>query len=270
MTRVINRETLLKARVQYGHLSKKWHPSFAPFILMKKQRMHVIDLDKTLKCLAIAGEEIKKLVQEGKKILFVGRKKQAQAIVEETAKRLNQPYVTERWLGGTLTNFGTIKKLLRKLGAMEEEMKSESYKHLTKREKLIYIRKKNKQENLLSGLFSINRLPAAIFVVDVNREMTAIKEARKLGILVFALADTTAPTHLIDYIIPANDDAITSIKIILLYLESQIAEGSQLWEKRKAQEEQDSLPDKEQKETTKKPNKREFIKPTAFINRKTK
>ena len=270
MEKVINKETLLKARVQYGHLSKKWHPSFAPFILKKQSGIHIIDLDQTLKCLAEAGEEMKKLAQEGKKILFVGRKKQAQAIIEEVAKRLKQPYITERWLGGTLTNFPTIRKLLKKLNAMEDEMQSEAYKHLTKREKLIYMRKKAKQETLLAGLFSISRLPSAIFVVDVKREITAIKEARKLGIPVFAIADTTAPTALVDRIIPANDDAVTSISIIVRYLESQIADGMEIWEKNREKASREALSDTQKPKEEMQAPKKEFIKPGNFTAKKSK
>lgn len=233
MLQKINRGTLLQARVQHGHLSKRWHPAFAPFIFMKKNKTHIIDLDKTLEHLKIAGEELKKITETGGKVLFLARKKQARDIIEETAQRLGQPYVTLRWLGGILTNFSTNRKLLKNLSSQKDEVEEEAYEYLTKREKLMKSRKRAKQQEILGGLISLNRLPTALFVVDVNKEITAIKEARKMGIPVFAILDTNASPALVDFPVPANDDARMSIQTITNYLAAKIEEGIQLWKKTK-------------------------------------
>ncbi len=234
MAQKLNRETLLKARVQHGHLSRKWHPECAPFIFMKKNKTHVINLDKTLDHLQRAAQELKKITEQGGKILFVARKKQARDIIQKVAQRLEQPYVILRWLGGFLTNFNTNRKLLKNLAFPKEE--DETYEYLTKREKLMKARKRAKQKEILGGLLLLNRLPAALFVVDVNKEITAIKEARKLDIPVFGLLDTNASPKWLDFPIPANDDARNSIHVITDYLATEMEQGIQLWKKNKETE----------------------------------
>ncbi len=260
MEKIINRNTLLKARVQYGHAPRWAHPSFAPFVLKKERGIQVIDVGKTLSCMVKAGEMMKSLMEEGKKILFLGSKPQAHTALKESATRLGLPYVVERWLGGTLTNFGTIKKVLKKLTSMEEDKQGDDYKHLTKREKLIRARKKEKQEKLLSGLLGMSRLPAALFVVDIKREMTAIKEAKSLGIRVIAIADSNAPLGDIDLAIPANDDAISSIELIVQYLEGEMMQGKKTWERGKVKREELNQMNASEKKEVKKQKTKLYIK----------
>ena len=229
---ILNRQTLLEAGVHHGHLAKKWSPDFSPYLFMKQKKQHVINVDKTIECLTAAGEAMEKIVEEGQKILFVGRKKQARGIVEEVAQKLNQPYISgKRWLGGMATNFATIKKLLKKLTYMEKQQESPSYLNLTKKEKLISSRRKKKLETLLKGILVLKKLPAAFFVIDVVKEFTAIKEAHKLGIPVFAIVDSNAPSKYVTYPIPGNDDKISSISVMVNYLASRIAQGLETWEK---------------------------------------
>lgn len=228
-------QNLLDARVHFGHLSCKWHPSFAPYILMKQNHIHIIDLKTTLKCLKNATKAMKELIQSGKKILFISTKKTVRTLIKNTADKLEQPYVTERWLGGTLTNFSTIRRLLKKRVAMQIAIEAPSYKHLTKREQLTIARKKKYLDKTLQGISTINRLPSAIFVVDIKKEETSIREANKLGIPIFAIVDTNSSPELVDYPIPANDDARSSISCILDYITSELEEGLSAWKAIKTQ-----------------------------------
>lgn len=227
---------LLEAGVHFGHLSRKWDPRMAPFIFMEKSGIHIIDLHKTLACLDEASMAVKGIVRSGRKVLFVATKKQAKSIVEEEAKRLKMPYVTERWLGGMLTNFSTIRKSLKKLAAIEKQMKDETYQNLAKREKLMIDREKEKLQKLLGGIAELTRLPSAIFVVDVKKEHIAVKEAQKLNIPIFAMVDTNSDPNDADFPIPANDDAFKSIEIIVKNFAAVIEEG--LLERRKDKEDQ--------------------------------
>ena len=183
---------LLDAGVHFGHLTRKWDPRMAPYIFMEKNGIHIIDLNKTLACLEEASNAIKQIVRSGKKIMFVATKKQAKDLVAAEAQRLNMPYVTERWLGGMLTNFATIRKSLKKMSSLEKLMKEDGYKNLAKKERLMVSRQKEKMETILGGIADLSRLPAALFVVDIKREHIAIAEAQKLGIPVFALVDTNS------------------------------------------------------------------------------
>jgi len=217
---------LLDAGVHFGHLTRKWDPRMAPYIFMEKNGIHIIDLNKTLAALDEASHAIKATVRSGRKVMFVATKKQAQEIVAEEAKRLIMPFVTERWLGGMLTNFATIRKLLKKMSTIEKMLKDETtVSNLAKRERLMMDRERVKLEKLLGGVVDLTRLPAALFVIDVKREHIAVAEAKRLGIPVFAMCDTNSNPALVDYAIPANDDAYKSISIITLAIGKAIEEG---------------------------------------------
>ncbi len=231
----LKHKDLLDAGVHFGHLTRKWDPRMAPYIFMEKNGIHIIDLNKTLESLDEASYALKNIIRSGRKVMFVATKKQAKEIVAEEARRLNMPYVTERWLGGMLTNFATIRKSLKKMSSMEKNMKEDSYKNLAKRERLMINREKEKLERVLGGVADLTRLPAALFVIDVMREHIAIKEAKKLNIPVFALVDTNSDPTLVDYPIAANDDAFKSIDILTKYLGKVIEEG--LMERKQDKEE---------------------------------
>ena len=211
----IEYKDLLDAGVHFGHLTRKWDPRMSPYIFMEKNGIHIIDLNKTLACLEEASNAIKQIVRSGKKIMFVATKKQAKDLVAAEAQRLNMPYVTERWLGGMLTNFATIRKSLKKMYSLERLMKEDAYKNLAKKERLMVSRQKDKLEIILGGIADLSRLPAALFVVDIKREHIAIAEAQKLGIPVFALVDTNSNPNEVDFPIPANDDAFKSVSLLV-------------------------------------------------------
>lgn len=217
---------LLDAGVHFGHLTRKWDPKMAPYIFMEKNGIHIIDLNKTLASLQEAQNAIKGVVRSGRKVMFVATKKQAQEIVSEEARRLKMPFVTDRWLGGMLTNFATIRKSLKKLQSLEKMLKDEAtVNNLAKRERLTLTREKDKLERVLGGIADLTRLPAALFVVDVKREHIAVAEANRLGIPVFAMCDTNSNPDLVDFPIPANDDAYKSISLITLAVGKAIEEG---------------------------------------------
>jgi small subunit ribosomal protein S2 len=217
---------LLDAGVHFGHLTRKWDPKMAPYIFMEKNGIHIIDLNKTLACLEDAQEVVKGIVRSGRKIMFVATKKQAQEIVSEEARRLKMPYVTERWLGGMLTNFTTIKKSLKKLQNVERMLKDEATaKNIAKRERLMLDRERIKLDRLLGGVADLSRLPAALFVVDVKREHLAVSEAHRLGIPVIAICDTNSNPEAVEYPIPGNDDAYKSVALITLAIGKAIEEG---------------------------------------------
>lgn len=234
---------LLDAGVHFGHLTRKWNPKMAPYIFMEKNGIHVIDLNKTIACLDDASNAIKNIVRSGRKIMFVATKKQARDIVSQEADRLKMPHVTERWLGGMLTNFTTIRKSLKKMSSIDKMMKDESYTNLAKRERLMISREKEKLEKVLGGIADLTRLPAALFVVDIKREHIAVAEANKLNIPVFAIVDTNSDPTAVDFPIPANDDAFKSISIITQYIgksiEEALLERKQDKEEAKLKEEED-------------------------------
>lgn len=231
----LTHKDLLDAGVHFGHLTRKWDPRMAPYIFMEKNGIHIIDLHKTLESLEQASNALKNIVRSGRKVMFVATKKQAKEIVSQEAIRLNMPYVTERWLGGMLTNFATIRKSLKKMSSIDKMMKEDSYKNLAKRERLMISREKDKLERVLGGIADLTRLPAALFVVDVMREHIAIKEAKKLNIPVFALVDTNSDPTSVDFPIPANDDAFKSIDILTNYVGKAVEEG--LMERKQDKEE---------------------------------
>jgi len=228
-------QALMEAGVHFGHLTRKWNPRMAEYIFMENNGIHIIDLNKTLKALEEASFAIKNIVRSGRKIMLVATKKQAKDVIVEEATRLNMPYVTERWLGGMLTNFATIRKSLKKLAQIEKLMKDDSFANIAKRERLMISREKAKLEKLLGGITDLNRLPAALFVIDVKREHIAVAEAQKLNIPVFAMVDTNSDPSDIDFPIPANDDAFKSISIVTKYIGKAIEEA--LMERKKDKEE---------------------------------
>jgi small subunit ribosomal protein S2 len=222
----IEYKDLLDAGVHFGHLTRKWDPRMAPYIFMEKNGIHIIDLNKTLAALDEACNSIKGIVRSGRKVMFVATKKQAQEIVSEEARRLKMPYVTDRWQGGMLTNFATIRKSLKKMQTLDKMLKDEeTVKSIAKRERLTRTRDKEKLERVLGGIADLTRLPAALFVVDVKREHIAVAEAHRLGIPVFAMCDTNSNPEDVDFAIPANDDAYKSISLITLAIGKAIEEG---------------------------------------------
>ncbi len=221
----IEYKDLLDAGVHFGHLTRKWDPRMAPYIFMEKNGIHIIDLNKTLACLEEASAAVKQIVRSGKKVMFVATKKQAKDLVAAEAQRLNMPYVTERWLGGMLTNFATIRKSLKKMSGLDKMMKEDSFKNMAKKERLMISRQKDKMETVLGGIADLSRLPAALFVVDIKREHIAIAEAQKLGIPVFALVDTNSNPNEVDFPVPANDDAFKSVNLLVKAFGAAIEEG---------------------------------------------
>jgi small subunit ribosomal protein S2 len=228
-------QQLLEAGVHFGHLRKKWNPKMLPYIFAEKKGIHIIDLNKTTECLQEAAAALKQIARSGKKILFVGTKKQAKDIVTECARKVNMPYVTERWLGGMLTNFNTVRKSVKKMQSIEKMLSDGTFDNVTKKERLTLTRDKEKMEKVLGGVAQMGRIPAALFIVDIGHEHIALAEARRLGITTFGIVDTNCDPNKVDFPIPANDDATKSIAIIVHYLTAAIAEG--LSERQAAKEE---------------------------------
>ena len=218
-------QDLLDAGVHFGHLTRKWNPKMAPYIFMERNGIHIIDLNKTLTKTEEAAAAIKQIVKSGRKILFVATKKQAKEIVAEQAKKVNMPFVTERWLGGMLTNFQTVRKSIKKMVTIDKMTKDGTYSILSKKERLMIQRERIKLESLLGGIADLNRLPAAIFLIDVKKEHIAVAEAMKLNIPTFAMVDTNSDPSNIDFPIPANDDATKSILLIMDVIIKAIEEG---------------------------------------------
>lgn len=220
-----NFETLLEAGCHFGHLKRKWNPAMAPYIFMERGGIHIIDLHKTVAKVDEAAEALKAIAKSGRKILFVATKKQAKEIVTDKASSINMPYVTERWPGGMLTNFPTIRKAVKKMSNIDKLMSDGTFSNLSKREILQISRQRAKLEKNLGSITDLNKLPAALFVVDVCKEHIAVKEANRLGIPVFGIVDTNSDPAPIDFVIPANDDANKSIEVILDACCAAIAEG---------------------------------------------
>jgi small subunit ribosomal protein S2 len=218
-------KTLLDAGVHFGHLKRKWNPAMAPYIFMERNGIHIIDLEKTIVKLDEAASAMKHIAKSGKKVLFVATKKQAKEIVAENVKKVNMPYVTERWPGGMLTNFPTIRKAVKKMGSIDKMATDGTFANLSKREKLQVTRQRAKLEKNLGSIVDLTRLPSALFVVDVCKEHIAVREAKRLGIPVFAMVDTNSDPSDIDFPIPANDDASKSISLIIGLLCQSIEEG---------------------------------------------
>ena len=220
-----NFDQLLEAGCHFGHLRRKWNPAMAPYLFMERNGIHIIDLNKTVAKIDEAAEALKQIAKQGKKILFVATKKQAKDVVAEKAASVNMPYVIERWPGGMLTNFPTIRKAVKKMTNIDKLMNDGTFANLSKRELLQITRQRAKLEKNLGSIADLSRLPSALFVIDVMKEHIAVKEANRLGIPVFAIVDTNSNPKNIDYIIPANDDAKDSIDVVLGACCAAIAEG---------------------------------------------
>ncbi len=218
-------QQLLEAGVHFGHLKKKWNPKMLPFIFAEKKGIHIIDLNKTVEGLQEAAAAMKSIAKSGKKIMFVATKKQAKEIVTEAAKKINMPYVTERWLGGMLTNFNTVRKSVKKMQNIEKMLNDGSAESLTKKERLTLTRDKDKLEKVLGGIAQLGRAPAALFLVDIGHEHIALAEAKRLGVTTFGMVDTNSDPNKVDFAIPSNDDATKSVAIITNYIAAAIAEG---------------------------------------------
>ena len=216
---------LLDAGVHFGHLKKKWNPKMSPYIFMERKGIHIIDLNRTSECLERAAHAMRQLAKSGKKVMFVATKKQARDIVAEAAKSVGMPYVTERWLGGMMTNFNTVRRSVKKMQNIERMLGDGTLTSVTKKERLTLTRERDKLDKVLGGVANLNRLPAAIFVVDIEHEGIAVAEAQRLGIRTFGIVDTNADPNRVDYPIPGNDDASKSVKIITEYLVNAIREG---------------------------------------------
>jgi small subunit ribosomal protein S2 len=238
-------QQLLEAGVHFGHLKKKWNPKMLPYIFAEKKGIHIIDLNKTTEAMQEVAAALKQIARSGKKILFVGTKKQAKDIVTECAQRVNMPYVTERWLGGMLTNFNTVRKSVKKMQSIEKMLGDGSFDSITKKERLTLSRDKDKMEKVLGGIAQLGRVPAALFIVDIGHEHIALAEAKRLSITTFGVVDTNCDPNRVDFAIPANDDATKSIAIITNYITAAIAEGLAERQAAKDEEGDDSATDQE-------------------------
>jgi len=226
---------LLDAGVHFGHLKRKWNPKMQPYIFMERKGVHIVDLNRTLECLEKSGRSLKQMAKSGRKILFVATKKQAKDIVKNAALSVNMPFVTERWLGGMMTNFSTIRRSIKKMNNIDRMLGDGTLTSVTKKERLTLTRERDKLEKVLGGIAGLNRLPHAVFMVDIHHEHIALAEAQKLGMKTYGMVDTNSDPNLVDYPIPANDDASKSIRIITNYLTECIKEG--LEERKKSKEE---------------------------------
>jgi small subunit ribosomal protein S2 len=244
---------LLKAGVHFGHLTRKWNPNMAPFIHMEKNGIHIINLYKTASKIEEAASALSKIASSGRKILFVATKKQAKDLVSKAAEEVNMPYITERWPGGMLTNFVTIRKAVKKMSAIDRTKQDGTFDALSKREKLQIDRLRAKLEKNLGSITDMTRLPGALFVVDIRREHIAIREAQKLNIPIFAMVDTNCDPREVDFAIPSNDDASKSINIILNFITGAIKEG--LSERQKEKEVAEVIKQKEENQEPKEDSK---------------
>ncbi|MDB4161654.1 30S ribosomal protein S2 [Bacteroidia bacterium] len=237
-------EQLLDAGVHFGHLTSKWNPKMAPYIFMEQNGIHIIDLNKTASKLDEAQSAIANIARTGRKVMFVATKKQAKEIIEENAKKVNMPFVSQRWLGGMLTNFATVRKSIKKMQAIEKMKTDGTFDNMNKKERLMKTREQEKLIRVLGGIEDLNRLPAALFVVDVKREHIAVKEAQKLNIPIFAIVDTNSDPTKADYPIPGNDDSAKSLHILITEVTNAIAKGLQ----ERAQAKEQAKKDKEETE----------------------
>jgi small subunit ribosomal protein S2 len=243
-------QELLDAGAHFGHLKRKWNPNMEPYIFMEKNGIHIIDLQKTIVKIDEAAAAIKQIAKSGRKVLFVATKKQAKELVAEQVKSVGMPYVTERWPGGMLTNFPTIRKAVKKMISIDKMAKDPSWDNLSKREKLQITRQRAKLEKVLGSIADLTRLPAALFIVDVMKEKIAVREAHRLGIPVFAIVDTNSNPDGIDFVIPANDDASQSIKLIVGAMVEAVREG--LNERKAEKKDDDEAPKKKSRRKIKK------------------
>lgn len=243
---------LIEAGAHFGHLTRRWNPKMKPYIFMEKNGIHIIDLKKTQKYLTDSAEELSKLVADGRKVLFVGTKKQAKNVIETEARRCGQNWVSERWLGGMLTNFATIRKSVKRLSNIEKQETDGTFDKITKKERLFLTREKDKLKKVLEGVETMGKLPGALFVVDIKKEAIAVQEAHRLGIPVFAIVDTNCDPEEVDYLIPANDDAVKTVEIITKFMADSVIEGEAKLNEKKAEEVAEKERLKKEKEIAKK------------------
>lgn len=229
---------LLDAGVHFGHLKKKWNPKMSPYIFMERNGIHIIDINRTLDCMGKANAALRQMAKSGRKIMFVATKKQARDIVSTAARSVDMPFVTDRWLGGMMTNFSTIRRSVKKMNNIDRMLADSTAQNMTKKERLTLTRERNKLERVLGGIANLNRLPAAIFIVDIHHEHIAVAEAHKLGMRTFGIVDTNSDPNMVDYPIPANDDASKSVKIIVNSAVEAIRQG--LAERQQTKVEQES------------------------------
>ncbi len=228
---------LLDAGVHFGHLRRKWNPKMSPFIFMERKGIHIIDLNRTIDCMDRAAKALRQIAKSGRKIMFVATKKQARDIVSDAARSVGMPFVTERWLGGMMTNFSTIRRSVKKMQNIDRMLQDGTFDNITKKERLTLTRERNKLEKELGGIANLNRIPAAIFIVDISHEHIAVSEAQKLGIRTFGIVDTNSDPNKVDYPIPGNDDASKSISVITSYVVEAVREG--LEERKQAKSEKE-------------------------------
>src|SRR5688572_4765730 len=240
-------QQLLEAGVHFGHLRKKWNPKMLPYIFAEKKGIHIIDLNKTTEHLQEAAAALKAIARRGKKIMFVGTKKQAKEIVTECARKVNMPFVTERWLGGMLTNFNTVRKSVKKMQSIDKMLGEGVAESLTKKERLTLGRDRDKMDKVLGGISQLGRVPAALFIIDIGHEHIALAEAKRLGITTFGMVDTNCDPNKVDFAIPSNDDATKSIAIITQYITAAIAEGLAERQAAKDEETDDTADDEKEK-----------------------
>lgn len=234
--RKVDLTQLIEAGAHFGHLTRRWNPKMKSYIFMEKNGIHIIDLKKTQTHLTESAEELAKLVADGKKVLFVGTKKQAKNVIETEARRCGQNWVSERWLGGMLTNFATIRKSVKRLSNIEKQETDGTFEKITKKERLFLTREKDKLKKVLEGVETMGKLPGALFIVDIKKEDIAVQEAHRLNIPVFAIVDTNCDPEEVDYLIPANDDAVKTVEIITQYMADAVIEGDSKLKEKKAEE----------------------------------
>ncbi len=242
---------LIEAGAHFGHLTRRWNPKMKPYIFMEKNGIHIIDLKKTQTNITDCAEKLSHLVSDGRRVLFVGTKKQAKNVIEQEARRSESNWVSERWLGGMLTNFSTIRKSIKRLTNIEKQETDGTFDKITKKERLFLTREKDKLKKVLEGVESMNRLPGAMFVVDIKKESIAIKEAKRLNIPVFAVVDTNCDPDPVDYLIPANDDAVKTVELIVKYMADAVIEGNIKAKEHKAEEAAENERIKKQREEQK-------------------
>lgn len=244
---------LIEAGAHFGHLTRRWNPKMKPYIFMEKNGIHIIDLKKTQSLITESAESVEKLVSEGKRILFVGTKKQAKNIIETEARRCDMNWVSERWLGGMLTNFSTIRKSIKRLNNIEKQESDGTFDKITKKERLFLTREKMKLKKVLEGVESMSRLPGALFVVDIKKEAIAVQEAHRLSIPVYAIVDTNCDPDEVDYLIPANDDAVKTIELVVKAMADAVVEGTAKAKEIKAEEAAETERIKKEKEVKEAP-----------------
>jgi len=257
-------QQLLEAGVHFGHLRKKWNPKMLPFIFAEKKGIHIIDLNKTTEALQEVAAAMKQIARSGKKIMFVGTKKQAKEIVTECAQKVNMPYATERWLGGMLTNFNTVRKSVKKMQSIDKMLADGSAESLTKKERLQLQRDRDKMDKVLGGISQLGRVPAALFLIDIGHEHIALAEAKRLGITTFGIVDTNCDPNKVDFAIPGNDDATKSIAIITQYITAAIAEGLAERQAAKDEDVEDGNFDEKEKVVARKIARELNVEPSEF------